>query len=486
MTESGDAKHRKPDDEWWTELQQPGQPQAVADPTMVRAPSGPAPQYSTGSEQHAVGQAQPPAQPYAVQQADPTILRQPSSPAIPQQPGYPPVDPQQAGYQSGGPQQAGYPAGPQQPYPQGAPTQFQQSQPSIPQQSGYPQGAPTQFQQSQPSIPQSAYPDPAQQVPQQPGYPAPGQQFAQHPAYSAPAQQVPQPSAYSAPAQQVPQPSAYSAPAQQAQQPTYPDPAQQIPQQPTYPPGYQQIPGQPFTPGQPPLNQPPGHPQAPGGRGNGWLWALGAVVVTSAIWAGGVFAAGGFSDGPQISKDADLRGYHFVGNLCDATDTSLFTGRNLKTQSTDSSGKAFPTHEGHQHAALDTMSCGFHFAPPGSTDKYSYASLYVDATVHKQTNPGPEFDAYRDTYTDTEFGKDSTIEKVSGIGDAAYLRIKKPSSGSSGVDVSLSVRDGWFTYGLSWYQSDYGNKTSGQYPSESDIKDLLRKAAAASMPKLRG
>ncbi|WP_225730103.1 MULTISPECIES: hypothetical protein [unclassified Nocardia] len=447
MTESGDAKHRKPDDEWWTELQQPGQPQAVADPTMVRAPSGPGPQYSTGSEQHAVGQPQPPAQPYGVQQADPTILRQPSSPAIPQQPGYPPVDPQQAGY----------PAAPQQPYPQAAPTQLQQSQPSIPQQAGYPQGAPTQFQQSQPSIPQSAHPDPAQQVPQQPGYPVPAQQFPQQPAYSAPAQQVPQ-------------------------QPGYPASAQQIPQQPAYPPGYQQIPGQPFTPGQPPLN----HPPASGGPGKGWLWALGAVVVTSAIWAGGVFAAGGFSDGPQISKDADLRGYHFVGNLCDATDTSLFTGRNLKSQSTDSSGKAFPTHEGHQHAALDSMSCGFHFAPPGSTDKYSYASLYVNANVHKQTDPGPEFDAYRDTFTDTEFGKDSTIEKVSGIGDAAYLTLKKPSSGSSGVDVSLSVRDGWFTYGLSWYQSDYGNKNSGQYPSESDIKDLLKKAAAASMPKLRG
>ncbi|MFI9508514.1 hypothetical protein [Nocardia sp. NPDC052566] len=338
------------------------------------------------------------------------------------------------------------PAMPQQPYP------GQQSQPGIPQQP-----------YSQPGVPQQPYP--GQQS--QPGVPQADPTMLRQPTGATLHQPV-----FPGVPQQQGDPSAW-------QQPTgYPG----TPQQP-YQPGYQQVP-----PPSAPYNQvPPGYPQGPatgsGGR-KGWLWALGAVLVTSAVWAVGVFAFGVSGDG--VSANADLRGYHYVDNLCDFTDTSPFTSAGYSSQSTGTSTDKdkYPKHDGTKHAAVDTMSCAYHFSPPGSASASDYGSLYTHAELHKQTDPGPEFTASNETWTQRSTGKDSKVEKISGIGDEAYLIKDKTTSGLTGVNVTLVVRDGWVTYSTSYFQFNTSTDKS-KVPSEADITEKLKKSAPATLAKLR-
>lgn len=383
-------------------------------------------------------QEQPQQQGPQYSQSDPTMVGQPgyqlpSQPAVPvvgpqgpaeQQPADPTMVRQSSDQPGAAP--AGYQSGTgyQQPgYHQSSPAY---PQPGTPQAApGFPQGG---APQATPGFPQAGAPQSA------PGFPQPG---FQQPGFEQPA-------------------------------PGFPQGASGFQQ-----PGYQQ--------------QAPGYQQPPKSGGKGWLWALGAVVVTSAVWAGAMFAIGAFDAGKaDISKDADLRGYKYIPNLCDITDTSPYTSAGFTLSKTDSSGNTYPKHDGSKHAAVDTMGCDVRFTPSGSSEKYDYAAIYTSAQVHKQTNPGPEFTASYETWTQNEYGKDAKVDKISGLGDEAYLVTGKHKSDDPTADVSLAVRDGWATYHISWSQySSSSSKSSGKILSASEVTDLLKKTATSTMSKLR-
>ncbi|WP_433633493.1 hypothetical protein [Nocardia sp. CA-120079] len=443
MTGPGEQQNQ-PNDAWWAQEQpqQQGPQYSQSDPTMVGQPG-----YQLPS-QPAVPVVGPQG-PAEQQPADPTMVRQSFD-----QPGAAP-----AGYQSGtGYQQPGY----------------QQSSPGYPQpgtspaapgfqQAGAPQATPAGYQSGtgyqQPGYHQSS-----------PGYPQPGTPQAA-PGF----QQGGAPQAT---------PGFPQAGAPQAA-PGFAQPGFQQPGFEQAAPGFQQ--------GAPGFQQPayqqqaPGYQQPPKSGGKGWLWALGAVVVTSAVWAGAMFAIGAFDAGKaDISKDADLRGYKYVANLCDITDTSPYTSAGLTLSKTDSSGNTYPKHEGSKHAAVDSMGCDVRFTPSGSTEKYDYAAIYTSAQVHKQTNPGPEFTASYETWTQSEYGKDAKVDKISGLGDEAYVITGKHKSDDPTADVSLAVRDGWATYHISWSQySSSSSKSSSKILSASEVTDLLKKTATSTMSKLR-
>ncbi|WP_433761073.1 hypothetical protein [Nocardia sp. CA-135398] len=445
MTGPGEQQNQ-PNDAWWAQEQpQQGPQYSQSDPTMVGQPG-----YQLPS-QPAVPVVAPQG-PAEQQPADPTMVRQPFD-----QPAAAPAG-SGTGYQQPGYHQSA-PGYPQPGTPQGAPGL---------QQGGTPQATPAGYQSGtgyqQPGYHQSApgYPQPVEpQV-------APGFQQGGTPQAAPGFQQGGTPQATPGFSQ-----SGFPQPGFEQPAPGFPQGAPGFQQS-----GYQQPGG--FQPA-------PGYQQPPKSGGKGWLWALGAVVVTSAVWAGAMFAIGAFDAGKaDISKDADLRGYKYVDNLCDLTDTSPYTSAGFTLSKTDSSGKTYPKHEGSKHAAVDSMGCDVRFTPSGSTEKYDYAAIYTSAQVHKQTNPGPEFTASYETWTQNEYGTGAKVDKISGFGDEAYLITGKHKSDDPTADVSLAMRDGWTTYHISWSQySSSSSKSSGKILSASEVTDLLKKTATSTMSKLR-
>ncbi|WP_433684504.1 hypothetical protein [Nocardia sp. CA-119907] len=392
--------------------------------------TGPGEQQNQPNDAWWAQEQQPPQAPQ-YSQSDPTMVGQPGL-QLPPQPAAP-----AAGQQPGAAQQQ--PADPtllRQPFdqPGAAPVGYQSG-------TGYQQPG---YHQSSPGYPQPGF----QQAPGTPGFPQAAPGFQQ------PAPAFPQ----SAPGFQHP-----GAGFQQSAA------------------GFQPAPGFP--------QQTPGYPQQqpPKSGGKGWLWALGAIVLTSAVWAVAMFAIGAFDAGKaDISKDADLRGYKYVANLCDITDTSPYTSTGFTLSKSDSSGKTYPQHDGSQHAAVDSMGCDVRFTPSGSSEKYDYAAIYTSAQVHKQSNPGPEFTASYETWTQSEYGKDSKVDKISGLGDEAYVITGKHKSDDPTADVSLAVRDGWVTYHISWSQySSSTSKSSGKILSAAEATELLKKTANSTLSKLR-
>ncbi|MGX1756461.1 hypothetical protein ACWIG5_06015 [Streptomyces lydicus] len=241
----------------------------------------------------------------------------------------------------------------------------------------------------------------------------------------------------------------------------------------------------------PPTGPPAGAPlAAPGGAGrgtSGWLWAVGGVVAASAIWASLLFATGGFSSEP----DPDLAGYAYTSDLCADTSMTPFEDARYKTKaSTGTASKGDnPQHSGAQLKSLDTMTCNISFEQDGaSTSAYSSTWLYNTATLHKETDPTPEFaDGYR-SYEKQDTSVGYKVEAVPGIGDEAYLVTRKDdgSSTSSSSYVILGVRDGWMTYQSTWssYASSSGSGSSKQ-PTATEVASMLKTSATETLRRLR-
>lgn len=238
----------------------------------------------------------------------------------------------------------------------------------------------------------------------------------------------------------------------------------------------------------------PGAPGAPGTAGAtgatgavgkktpGWLWAVGGAVVASAVWAGVLFAGGGFGE-----PEADLRGYAYQDDLCAKTSFTPFEDNRyaLEDSSTASSAGENPEHSGGRHAALDSMSCNADLTPTeAGPDDYSSTFVATKAVLHKKTDPAPEFEAQYRSY---ELQKSSgyTVEPVQGIGDEAFLVTRGAAADSKGSHVILGVRDGWFTYEIAWSSYSSGGSSVRQ-PRPEAISDMLQDSTRQTLPKLRG
>ncbi|MFD6339251.1 hypothetical protein [Streptomyces sp. NPDC060131] len=157
-----------------------------------------------------------------------------------------------------------------------------------------------------------------------------------------------------------------------------------------------------------------------------WLWALGGAVVASAVWAGGLYAYD--RTGP------DLRGYRTSEDLCRDADLSALSAL--------LGGKSSPRPAVEEQRAIDRSFCNVTMAPgrpPDAKDDVltrSYASVTVHYTLHKETDPEPEFEA-----TLTPLALSQVIERrtkrVPELGERAYLM-----TDSDGYGPELKVLDG--------------------------------------------
>ncbi|MEU5207812.1 hypothetical protein [Streptomyces sp. NPDC020742] len=208
----------------------------------------------------------------------------------------------------------------------------------------------------------------------------------------------------------------------------------------------------------------------------------------SAVWASLLFATGGFSSEPS----PDLAGYAYTDNLCAATSMTPFENAHYKTKdSTSTSSKdANPQHSSARQNALDNMWCNVTLQRENaSSSDYSSTWLYNAVSLHKKTDPAPEFaDSYR-SYEKQDTSVGYKVEPVSGIGDEAYLvtRNDQSSSGSSSSSSSyviLGVRDGWVTYQSTWSSYTSSSSTSTP-PTSSEVATMLKTSAAETLKQLR-
>lgn len=231
---------------------------------------------------------------------------------------------------------------------------------------------------------------------------------------------------------------------------------------------------------------PPGPPGTREGTGRGkagWLWAIGGAVAASAIWASVLFATGSFSD----EADPDLAGYGYTGDLCAKTSLTPFENAHFKIKASTSAKDANPQHTGAQQNTMDTMSCNVSLEPEsaGSSD-YSSTWIYNTVTLHKKTDPAPEFaDSYR-SYEKQEASVRYTVEAVPGIADEAYLVTRQGEGGTGDSSyVILAVRDGWMTFQSTW--SSYASSSStAKRPTSAEVATMLKTSATETLKRLQG
>ncbi|MEU4497210.1 hypothetical protein AB0F96_28130 [Streptomyces sp. NPDC023998] len=141
-----------------------------------------------------------------------------------------------------------------------------------------------------------------------------------------------------------------------------------------------------------------------------WLWALGGAVAASAVWAGGLYA--------YERPDPDVGAYRTSRNLCVETE--------LKALSTALGKTETPTPTGREHEGMDVAFCWITLRD--STQKQqSYESMPTSAfltyTLHKKTDPGPEFEASVVSPTTALFGGENQVklERVQELGERAFF-----------------------------------------------------------------
>ncbi|MFC9591834.1 hypothetical protein [Streptomyces sp. NPDC056944] len=171
-----------------------------------------------------------------------------------------------------------------------------------------------------------------------------------------------------------------------------------------------------------------------------WLWALGGAVLASAVWGGGLYAYG-----QKKEPGPDLGGYTADVKLCEAAKLKALGGI-LGERSTDGDGPEM------DDPAVYEASCSMTFGDPDAG--YSATVTY---TLHKVTDPGPEF-AARAKYYDLGM-------PIGGLGEQAFF------SDRSGEGGELRVLDGQVELALNIYRQ-YSTDADGNPLGESKEVDL--------------
>ncbi|MEF9885096.1 hypothetical protein [Streptomyces sp. P9-A4] len=160
-----------------------------------------------------------------------------------------------------------------------------------------------------------------------------------------------------------------------------------------------------------------------------WLWALGGAVLASAVWGGGLYAYG-----QRTEPGPDMRGYRQVESLCGTAKLKALSGI-LGERSEDGVGPEM------DDPAVHRSSCSMTFGSPDNG--YSLTVMY---TLHKVTDPGPEF-AARAKYMDL-------TKAIDGIGEQAFFEDRDGDGGE------FSVLDGQIEISMSLYRQ-YNNDPDG-------------------------
>jgi hypothetical protein len=188
-----------------------------------------------------------------------------------------------------------------------------------------------------------------------------------------------------------------------------------------------------------------------------WTLALGAVVLTSAVWGAGLYASGFWQH-----SHPDLHGYQVTDNPC--------TGMTLKPL-TDAAGATRVTGtpaELRDGTALDQARCSITADAPlqdGGTATFS-ADLSVD--LHRTTDPRAEFEDQR-KLEDPSLSPADKIESVPDLGDEAYLVTRSDRA------QELKVLDGGAVITLKisgysqWTDTIQDPVTNGSLPQPPDM-----------------
>ncbi|MFF8842714.1 hypothetical protein ACF08N_08250 [Streptomyces sp. NPDC015127] len=214
-----------------------------------------------------------------------------------------------------------------------------------------------------------------------------------------------------------------------------------------------------------------GTPADPRGTRRRWLWALGGAAAASALWAGGLFAFGG--------QDPDLGGYRATENLCEAAEL-----KNLQSALGKREGEGMPS--GIAHATRAEAQCSADLRPTGyqphvdedGNEMISLPGVFVTYTLHKKTDPGPEFDGAvlaRQNAWDAE----AESETVVGIGEQAHI-----ARSDDGSTIMLEVLDGQAEIGIT-VTGDWDPKSGEPATDVSELEGLLVQDMQALMARLR-
>ncbi|MFJ4013421.1 hypothetical protein [Streptomyces sp. NPDC090026] len=201
---------------------------------------------------------------------------------------------------------------------------------------------------------------------------------------------------------------------------------------------------------------------------SGRTWA--ASIVGAGIGAGAVLAL--WASGLVSHDDKpDVSGYRPTSDLCaDARLSAL-------THALGESRTPHSVH--HEHAALDRAACLVTLERQGQEQSYNVA---IDYKLHKQTDPGPEFEpwAANPSYFDTE--KEFVTERIPGVGDSAYwIRAEDASTQEilvrdGGAVLTLSVSTSITQSGLPETSANYVPQLDAAATRAqliADMKDLM-------------
>ncbi|MFG3346552.1 hypothetical protein ACGF1Z_15990 [Streptomyces sp. NPDC048018] len=160
-----------------------------------------------------------------------------------------------------------------------------------------------------------------------------------------------------------------------------------------------------------PQQVPGGQPEAPRAR-RPWLWALGGAALASAVWAGGLYA--------YESRGPDLGAYRTDRDPCRV---ARFDGL---TSAIGPKGPSMSEPLKVDEPALFQWGCSVSLAK----GRARYGAS-VDYSLHRVTDPGPEFDARMADPQVSELG-----DRIGGLAEYAYV------GEISGGGVWVKVVDG--------------------------------------------
>ncbi|MFI9624083.1 hypothetical protein [Streptomyces sp. NPDC052042] len=145
-----------------------------------------------------------------------------------------------------------------------------------------------------------------------------------------------------------------------------------------------------------------------------WLWALGGAVVATALCASALFLYG-FGD-----RKPDLHGYRLDEDPCPSLRLKSIGAAIGPRESAIDSGPRIVNHP-----ALDQARCYIPLRGPNGDEQPARGwsveyRVEVTVTLHKQTDPRPEFEALR-RVTDLAVAPEAKLETVPNLGDRAYL-----------------------------------------------------------------
>ncbi|MFI5543366.1 hypothetical protein ACIA6E_06270 [Streptomyces sp. NPDC051815] len=188
-----------------------------------------------------------------------------------------------------------------------------------------------------------------------------------------------------------------------------------------------------------------------------WWWVAGAVVVTSALWAGGLQAFGDRGGDPEVR-------YRVVDDLC-----ARFPAVAL-SEALGGFSDAAPV-KGERHPALDWASCSRDGGGPDGSGGFFVAAL---VELHRKSDPGPEF-AVGSSYDRLLGGVLEPWESVPGLGEEALVNAAGADDG-----VHLRVRDGGavFTFEVMFYGEASDASGPEAKPSARPDRETLIAAVA--------